>query len=216
MRQTPACPPAGAAPAEAAPAAEAAAPAPVAAPVVTAVEGEKAAVSPRAKKLAERAGVDASLATPTGPNGRIIERDIEKLISERQEPFVDLLNVIVVRIYLSRSIHTSIAPSLIEQTLTEDLTGYAHRRSGKSSRAEQTCPAEKAPGFAQWALQKSSDAAGECINVFLSKEEDTLEELETRLRGTGRSRRTKQNMPAILVRPVIRDGKGELKVCMIV
>lgn len=119
----------------------------------------------------------------------------------------------------------------IEQTLTEDLTGYAHRRSGKSSRAElaadaenrngkcsraeQTGPAEKAPGFAQWALQKSSEAAGECINVFLSKEEDTLEELETRLRGTGRNRRTKQNMPAILVRPVIRDGKGELKVCMI-
>ena len=55
---------------------------PVAAPVVasTAVEGEKSAVSPRAKKLAERAGVDASLATPTGPNGRVIERDVRTLI----------------------------------------------------------------------------------------------------------------------------------------
>lgn len=64
------------------PAAEAA-PAPVAAPAVTettAVEGEKSAVSPRAKKLAERAGVDAALATPTGPNGRIIERDVRNLI----------------------------------------------------------------------------------------------------------------------------------------
>ena len=46
----------------------------------TAVDGEKSAVSPRAKKLAERAGVDASLATPTGPNGRVIERDIRTLI----------------------------------------------------------------------------------------------------------------------------------------
>lgn len=45
----------------------------------TAVEG-KTAVSPRAKKLAERAGVDATLATPTGPNGRIIERDIRTLM----------------------------------------------------------------------------------------------------------------------------------------
>lgn len=46
----------------------------------TAVAGEKSAVSPRAKKLAERAGVDASLATPTGPNGRVIERDVRELI----------------------------------------------------------------------------------------------------------------------------------------
>ena len=48
--------------------------------VATAVECEKSAVSPRAKKLAERAGVDASLATPTGPNGRIIERDVRTLM----------------------------------------------------------------------------------------------------------------------------------------
>ncbi len=46
----------------------------------TAVSGEKSAISPRAKKLAERTGVDASLATPTGPNGRIIERDVRNLI----------------------------------------------------------------------------------------------------------------------------------------
>ncbi len=53
-----------------------------AAPVAetTAVAGEKSAVSPRAKKLAERAGVDATLATPTGPNGRIIERDVRNLM----------------------------------------------------------------------------------------------------------------------------------------
>ncbi len=38
------------------------------------------AVSPRARKLAERAGVDASLATATGPNGRVIERDIRTLM----------------------------------------------------------------------------------------------------------------------------------------
>lgn len=46
----------------------------------TAVAGEKSAISPRAKKLAERAGVDAALATPTGPNGRIIERDVRALM----------------------------------------------------------------------------------------------------------------------------------------
>ncbi len=77
-------------PADAAPAVEAT-PAPVeevkAAPVaaepapVATTSGEgKSAVSPRAKKLAERAGVDAALATPTGPNGRIIERDVRALM----------------------------------------------------------------------------------------------------------------------------------------
>ena len=54
--------------------------APAVAAATTAVEGKKAAVSPRAKKLAERAGVDATLATPTGPNGRIIERDVRYLM----------------------------------------------------------------------------------------------------------------------------------------
>jgi len=38
-------------------------------------------VSPRAKKLAASAGVDATLATGTGPNGRIIERDVRELMA---------------------------------------------------------------------------------------------------------------------------------------
>lgn len=39
----------------------------------------RAFVSPRARMAAQRQGVDASLATPTGPGGRIIERDIYAL-----------------------------------------------------------------------------------------------------------------------------------------
>jgi len=71
---------------EAAPAAEAAAPAAapvaVAAPTATVSATGIVAVSPRAKKLAERANVDPTLATATGPNGRIIERDVRKLMEE--------------------------------------------------------------------------------------------------------------------------------------
>ena len=44
---------------------------------------------------------------------------IKKLGSERQEPFIDLLNVIVVRIDLAGRIHTSITPALIEKRLTQ-------------------------------------------------------------------------------------------------
>ncbi len=63
-----------AAPAEAAaaaPAEEAAAPA-----AVAAAEPNNAAISPRAKNTADKLGVDYRFATPTGPDGRIIERDI--------------------------------------------------------------------------------------------------------------------------------------------
>ena len=60
-----------------------AAAAPVAAQAVetTAATGT-GKISPRARNLAERAGVDGSLATPTGPDGRIIERDVRKLMAE--------------------------------------------------------------------------------------------------------------------------------------
>ena len=65
---------------EAAPVSEAPAAAPAAA--VAAEVREGAPVSPRARKLAETAGVDASLAAGTGPNGRIIEKDVRKLMAE--------------------------------------------------------------------------------------------------------------------------------------
>ena len=78
--------PDGAAPA-AAPAEETTAAPAAAAPVAAqAVETTSAAgtgkISPRARNLAERAGVDGSLATPTGPDGRIIERDVRRLMAE--------------------------------------------------------------------------------------------------------------------------------------
>ena len=75
--------PAGeAAPAAEAPVAEAAptaAEAPVAEAPATAAKAS-GAISPRAKALAEKTGADLLKATPTGPNGRIIERDVQSLL----------------------------------------------------------------------------------------------------------------------------------------
>lgn len=45
-------------------------------------EHEKIKISPRARNLAERGGVDFRIASPSGPEGRIIERDIVKMIKE--------------------------------------------------------------------------------------------------------------------------------------
>ncbi len=61
---------------KAAPVATATASAPVATATVNA-EG-KIFASPRAKNLAVKLGVDLATATPTGPNGRIIERDVRE------------------------------------------------------------------------------------------------------------------------------------------
>ena len=77
--------PGAAAPVAAAPAVEA--PAAAAAPVAAvaaaapAVSGAEVLASPRAKKLAAELGLDISKAIPTGPENRIIERDVKTLKS---------------------------------------------------------------------------------------------------------------------------------------
>lgn len=102
---------------EAAPAAEAAAPAAVeevAAPVVG------APVSPRAAKLAKAHGIDPTLAVGTGPNGRIIERDVQKLIAQGVQPRAAAAAPVAedeyedvkfsgIRRAISKSMHTSLS-----------------------------------------------------------------------------------------------------------
>ncbi len=50
------------------------------APTALATQEISGAISPRARALAEKTGADLLKATPTGPNGRIIERDVESLV----------------------------------------------------------------------------------------------------------------------------------------
>ncbi len=113
------------APAAEAPKAEEVKPEVKAAPAIeaTAASDGSAPASPRAKKLAERAGVDYSLATPTGPNGRIIERDVraimenppaEKVVASApvqaiaEEEFTDV-KFSGIRRAISKSMHTSLS-----------------------------------------------------------------------------------------------------------
>ena len=57
-------------------------PAVEAAPAAIATAARAEGVSPRAKNAAEKLGVDPSLAAPTGPHGRVIERDVLALAKE--------------------------------------------------------------------------------------------------------------------------------------
>lgn len=59
------------------------APAEAAAPAAALQTAERArGISPRAKNAAERLRLDPAMAAPTGPNGRVIERDIAALAAE--------------------------------------------------------------------------------------------------------------------------------------
>ena len=53
----------------------------VAAPAAAVLAGGRLRVSPLARKLAQRAGVDLTRVTGTGPSGRIIQRDIEAFVA---------------------------------------------------------------------------------------------------------------------------------------
>lgn len=48
-------------------------------PIATSISG---AISPKAKNLAQKTGADLLKAVPTGPNGRIIERDVQALLDK--------------------------------------------------------------------------------------------------------------------------------------
>ncbi len=51
--------------------------------VVTAASGtDRLKISPRARNLVADTGADLRFVTPTGPNGRVIERDVRKLIAD--------------------------------------------------------------------------------------------------------------------------------------
>ncbi len=134
--------------AEAAPVVEAAAPA---AEAVTAVSG--APVSPRAAKLAKSAGVDASLATGTGPNGRIIERDVQKLIAQgvpaKAAPAIEAAPVAAeaefedvkfsgIRRAISKSMSTSLStiPQLTHSTSFDATAVLAYRKALKAAGGE--------------------------------------------------------------------------------
>ena len=82
--------------------------APEIAPEVTKSEsGDRIRISPRAKNLALKTGVDMTAVQPTGPHGRIIERDVNRALDEGRIGTTDS-----VRDFLSGKI----APAAAEKT----------------------------------------------------------------------------------------------------
>ena len=113
----------------------------------TAVSGDGSAISPRAKKLAERAGVDATQAVATGPNGRIIERDVRNLMDNpvvakveattAQKPVSEYEDVKFsgIRRAISKSMHTSLSTmaQLTHNTSFDATNILAYRKQLKAA-----------------------------------------------------------------------------------
>ncbi len=126
-----------------------------AAPVAAAAEAASPAaqivpgapVSPRAAKLAKAAGVDASLAVGTGPEGRIIERDVQKLIDSGvasapkaacacdDGPAYEDVKFSGIRRAISKSMHTSLSTmAQLTHTTSFDATNIlAYRKMLKNA-----------------------------------------------------------------------------------
>ncbi len=65
-----------------APVEESKTPAPAAAPVASTAQAGGEKISPRARMLADKTDVDLSRVVPTGPEGRIIERDVQAALDQ--------------------------------------------------------------------------------------------------------------------------------------
>lgn len=123
----------------------------------------------------------------------------------------------------------------IEQALTADYTGVLRRKAGQAAEGGpsktglsgdrgQRKPAsgagvdgpEEGPGpgrmldYAEWAYRTSRAETGECICVYISKEEEALQKLEKLLRTAGNTQAGGQSAPAILVRTAIENGEEKL------
>src|SRR6266550_681815 len=77
----PAMPPSGVNPKTEAPPAPAGQPAPAERPAATQVNGDRIFASPLARRMAQQAGLDLAAIRGSGPNGRVVKADIDKVLA---------------------------------------------------------------------------------------------------------------------------------------
>jgi pyruvate dehydrogenase E2 component (dihydrolipoamide acetyltransferase) len=121
-------------------------------PQAQAGDGGPVKISPRARKLAEKLGVDYRYATPSGPDGRIVERDIDALRQSglmftapaREEHLKDIPG------------GTIVGTGLGGRITTDDLD------KGKWNEAYEQASAASAQGIYAASGQNAGTGSGEC------------------------------------------------------
>ena len=110
--------------AEAAPEEKKEAPAP-AAPAVTVSDGERIRISPRAKNLALKTGADMTKVAPTGPHGRIIERDINAALDAGYVGTVSAVeDFLAGKLTAAPAENVAAAPAAAASVAADDLRAY--------------------------------------------------------------------------------------------
>lgn len=104
----------------------------------------------------------------------------------------------------------------IEQMLTADYTKALEQKAGQSAGRENRRSGEDADradrrSYAKWSFETAGAVPSDSICVFISKEEESLEELERLLRAPGTGGGKRNSIPAVLVQPSNENGRDELK-----
>ena len=115
---------------------------PVVQPIATKSESAdgRIRISPRAKNLADKTDADISRAIPTGPNGRIIERDINTLLDNPAETSYQaetIMSVTEVAVSKYEDVKIPSIRKVIAKSMTASLTNMAQLTLNSSFDAEQ-------------------------------------------------------------------------------
>ena len=158
----PAAPAAPAAQAARAAAAPSAAPAPAAKPAGS-MSGGRVRVSPVARRLAEKHGIDLAQVTGTGPGGRITEADVKKAAAEGAPAAAASVSAVAGRTVLRRVPLTGVR-KMIAARMQQSLSNSAQLTLTREVDAEPLIEARKA-------LEAEAEASGTKVpyDVLLAK-----------------------------------------------
>jgi len=144
----------------------------------TGVNNEEMKLSPRAKMLADKTHADLSFAVPTGPNGRIIERDIRVLIEKG-----NLLTGAVVGKDTANAIGTGIGGRIS----ADDLSAPKAVEASISAKAENTVTVEKLSNMRKAISKSMGESLSTMAQLTLNSSFDATEiiAMRSKLKASG-------------------------------
>jgi len=120
--------------------------------------GEKIKISPRAKVLAVKTNADLAKATPTGPSGRIIERDVNKLLDDGKTTSPSALEAFLKNGVAVIEESTETAPAAMPTAGAGSFKSYTETKMSTVRRAISKAMQSSLSEMAQLTLNSSFDA----------------------------------------------------------
>ena len=131
-----------------------------AAPALTVneTEGDRIRISPRARNLALRVGVDMRRVEPTGPHGRIIERDINAALDRGYTGTIESVEDFLAGRIMPESAPTTDSEPAVAASVADDLRAYTETPMSNVRRVIAKSMQASLSEMAQLTLNSSFDA----------------------------------------------------------